>query len=135
MSASGGATWSGGGWVLRISFETSENCGGSNANVQSGYASRRVCLTAPSRLTVRMSGNVETHNAGYELADARVDGGIICAGGSYGELGQCAMREANADGSVDLEAGDHLIELSASTVDELYHSGAYWRYDLSWEPL
>jgi hypothetical protein len=82
-----------------------------------------------------MSGNVETHNAGYELADARVDGGIICAGGSYGELGQCAMREANADGSVDLEAGDHLIELSASTVDELYHTGAYWRYDLSWEPL
>ena len=45
------------------------------------------------------------------------------------------MRQANADGSIDLDVGDHLIELSASTVDELYHTGAYWRYDLSWEPL
>jgi hypothetical protein len=110
---------------MRIDFETSANCGGENASVQSGYASRLVCLTAPSRLTIRMSGNVETHNAGYELADARVDGGIICAGGSYGELGECAMREANADGSIELDVGNHLIELSASTVDELYHTGAY----------
>lgn len=133
--ASNGATWSGDDLVLRISFEDSENCGGTNNQTQSGTASRRVCLEAPMRLTVQMVGLVETQNDGFEEAESRVDGQVVASGGSYGEEGGCVMRENSAQGSIDLPAGGHWIELSASTNDGLYHVGAYWEFTLTWEPL
>jgi hypothetical protein len=135
MEAFGGASWSGDGWSVRIGFEDSENCGGPNANTQSGTASRRVCLSTPQRLTISMTGLVETQNAGFEEAEARVNGQVVASGGSYEEGGGCTMREATANGSIDLPAGEHLIELSASTNDPLYHVGAYWQFDFTWEPL
>ncbi len=82
-----------------------------------------------------MTGLVETQNAGYEQGEARVNGQSVASGGSYQEGGGCAMREATASGSIDLPAGEHLIELSASTNDPLYHVGAYWQFDFTWEPL
>jgi hypothetical protein len=82
-----------------------------------------------------MTGLVETQNAGYEEAEAHVNGQVVASGGSYGESGGCTMRETAAGGSIDLPAGEHLIELSASTNDPLYHVGAYWQFDLTWEPL
>lgn len=135
MQASGGATWSGDGWSVRISFEDSYVCGGPNANTQSGTASRRVCLNAPKRLTVHMTGNVERQDFGFEYGETRVNGAVIASGGSVGEGLGCAMTTVNADGSIDLPAGEHLIELSASTNDPLYHVGAYWQFDFTWESL
>jgi hypothetical protein len=82
-----------------------------------------------------MIGLVETQNAGYEYAAVRVNGQVIAEGGSYEEGGGCTMREATAAGSIDLPAGEHLIELFSSTNDERYHVGAYWQFDFTWEPL
>jgi hypothetical protein len=121
--------------VVRISFEDSANCGGSNALTQHGTATRRVCLDVPMRLTIQMVGLVETQNAGFEVAEARVDGQLVASGSSFGEEGGCVMRETSDQGSIDLAAGEHLIELSASTNDELYHVGAYWEFTFSWELL
>jgi hypothetical protein len=135
MDVVGGASWSGGGWSVRISFEDSENCGGPNANTQSGIASRRVCLSTPQRLSIHMTGVVERQDYGYETAEARVNGTPVASGGSVGEGLGCAMTTVNVNGSIDLPAGEHLIELSASTNDPLYHVGAYWQFDFTWEPL
>ncbi len=135
MDVVGGASWSGGGWSVRISFEDSENCGGPNANTQSGTASRRVCLSTPQRLSIHMTGVVERQDYGYETAEARVNGTPVVSGGSVGEGLGCAMTTVNADGSIDLSVGEHLIELSASMNDPRYHVGAYWQFDFTWEPL
>jgi hypothetical protein len=82
-----------------------------------------------------MTGLVETQNGGFEQAEARVNGQVVASGGSYEEGGGCTMREATASGFIDVSAGEHLIELSASTNDPLYHVGAYWQFDFTWEPL
>jgi hypothetical protein len=135
MEAFGGASWSGDGWSVRIDFEDSANCGGSNFETQYGFASRRVCLSAPKRLTVHMTGNVERQDFGFDYGETRVNGALVASGGSVGEGLGCAMTIVNADGSIDLPAGDHLIELYSSTNDPLYHVGAYWQFDFTWEPL
>jgi hypothetical protein len=131
----GGAWWSGSGWSIRINYEDSTECGGTNFNTQGGSAIRRVCLSRPRRLIVTMTGMVETHRAGYELAYVYVNNLLVAWGQSYEENGGCTMREATASGFIDLPAGEHLIELWSSTGDELYHVGAYWQFDFSWEPL
>jgi hypothetical protein len=82
-----------------------------------------------------MTGVVERQDYGYETAEARVNGTPVASGGSVGEGLGCAMTTVNVDGSIDLPAGEHLIELSASTNDPLYHVGAYWQFDFTWEPL
>jgi hypothetical protein len=135
MEAFGGATWSGGGWSVRIDFEDSYVCGGSNFNTQTGTASRRVCLSVPTRLTVQMIGMVERQDFGFEYAEARVNGMPIASGGSLGEGLGCAMAPTSAFGTIDLPAGEHLIELFSSTNDPLYHVGAFWEFHFTWEPL
>ena len=122
-------------WSVRIGFDDSKNCAGMNANTQSGTASRRVCLSTPQRLTINMTGYVETQNGGFEHAEARVNGQVVASGGSYEEGSGCTMREATASGFSDVSAGEHLIELSASTNDRLYHVGAFWEFHFTWEPL
>jgi hypothetical protein len=82
-----------------------------------------------------MTGFVETQNGGFEQAEARVNGQVVASGGSYEEGGGCTMRAATASGSIDLSPGEHVIKLSASTIDPLYHVGAYWQFDFTWEPL
>lgn len=135
MNAFNGAAWSGGGWSVRIDFEDSANCGGTNFNTQFGFASRRVCLCVPTRLTVQMLGHVERQDFGFEQASARVNGMVIAAGGSIGEGLGCAMGPASAFGIIVLPTGEHLIELFSSTNDPLYHVGAFWEFYFTWEPL
>ena len=130
-----GAAWTGDGWSLRISFEDSQNCGGPNGTTQSGTASRRVCLCVPMRLTINMVGVVERQDFGYEQAAALVNGLPVCTGGSVGEGLGCEMTTVTPSGSIDLPPGEHLIELTASTVDPQYHVGAYWEFNFTWEPL
>jgi hypothetical protein len=133
--AFGGTVWTGEGWLLRIAFEDSANCGGPNPNTQFGTASRRVCLCVPMRLTINMVGVVERQDTGYEQAETRVNGVVIASGASVGEQLGCAMAPAFAVGSIDLPPGEHLIELFASTIDPQYHVGAYWEFNFTWEPL
>lgn len=87
------------------------------------------------RLTVLMSGFVERQDTGYEQAETRVNGVVVASGASVGEQLGCAMAPAFAVGSIDLPPGEHLIELFASTIDGMFHVGAFWNFNLSWEPL
>ncbi len=135
MAAFSGATWTGDGWSLRISFEDSQNCGGPNGTTQSGTATRQVCICVPMRLTISMVGVVERQDFGYEQASARVNGMPVAMGGSVGEGLGCAMTTVTPSGSIDLPPGEHLIELDASTIDGAYHVGAFWEFNLNWELL
>lgn len=82
-----------------------------------------------------MVGVVERQDFGYEQASARVNGQPVCSGGSVGEGLGCAMTTVTPSGSIDLSPGEHVIELSASTIDSQYHVGAYWEFNFTWEPL
>jgi hypothetical protein len=106
-----------------------------NNNTQSGTALRRVRLDTPQRLRVSMAGLVETQNVGRDRAEVRVNGQLVASGASYQVGGGCAMAPAFAAGSIDLPPGEHLIELFASTVDPLFHVGAFWQFNFTWEPL
>jgi hypothetical protein len=133
--AQNGAAWTGDEWTLRISFQDSGNCGGPNNFTQFGTATRTVCLNGPARLTVHMVGRVERQDFGFEYGEARVNGMLICSGGSFGEGLGCAMADNTADGTIDLTPGEHLVELYANTNDQLYHVGAYWEFQMVWEAL
>jgi hypothetical protein len=121
------------GWSVRISFGNSYVNGGPNANTQTGTASRSVCLNAPKRLTVHMTRNVERQDFGFDHSETCVNGALVATGGSVGEGLGCAMTTVNADGSIDLPAGDHLIKLYTSTNDPLDHVGAYREFNFNWE--
>jgi hypothetical protein len=87
------------------------------------------------RLTVSMVGFVERHRTGRERAETRVNGVVIASGASVGQQLGCVMAPAFAAGSIDLPPGEHLIELFASTIDPLFHVGAFWEFNFTWEPL
>jgi hypothetical protein len=82
-----------------------------------------------------MIGVVERQDAGYEQAEARVNGVPVATGGSVGEGLGCAMAAVSAGGVIDLPPGEHVIELFSSTIDPQYHVGAYWEFNFTWEPL
>jgi len=111
------------------------NCGGPNGDVQFGTVARTVCLCAPTRLTAILSGLVERQDLGYEQAVAAVNGVVVAVGGSFGEGLGCAMAPTTAVGFIDLPPGEHRVELFASTVDGNFHVGAFWNFNLIWEPL
>ena len=106
-----------------------------NATIQQGIATRHVCLCAETKLTINMNGVTEQNDANFEVGVAKVNGTTICSGASVDNNLLCEMINASASGFVILPAGEHDIELTASTVDALFHVGCYWEFSFIWEVL
>lgn len=134
---------------LKIEFEDSASgeCGGTCGIGQSINLYTKIETRADGGvLTADLTGNVETYNPGFERLtvtinasdgssvsktiqsvknrqfDANSDGtNIPCD-----QLGDCCQMEIVSDSmSINLPKGCHTIEVSSSTIDELWHKNAY----------
>lgn len=132
--AEGGATWSSAGDALRLDFEDSVNCGGSDPAPQFGSVKIAVTLFTPRELTATLTGRVERENEGFDIGRILVDGHLLCELQGTGEHLGCAMADLTRSASMALDAGEHLVELVGNTVDELFHVGAYFEYLVSLAP-
>jgi len=136
-------TISSGGWQItdngnsiRFNIEDSVNCGGSNANIQRGIATATINVTGGIRImTVSLSGLAERQSTGFESMKLALDGITIISstspGGNLGCLMGPVVVSTLVNGPYLIPAGIHTLVLSFSTVDALYHKGAFYLCQLT----
>lgn len=120
---------------VRIGFEDSLNCGGTNEAIQGGVAT--TCAIAPydGCLAITATGNVETHSTGYDRITITVNDVEVLTQASINEGGDCAMEQITVSANFDVAAGDVVnIRVGASTIDWLFHVGAYWDVKFEFKP-
>ncbi|NLX99278.1 MAG: DUF2924 domain-containing protein [Rhodopirellula sp.] len=90
-------------------------------------------------LTVSWSGMGETEDPNYELMSLSVDGGLVGSAhapggnlGCNGGMGPVVSNPAPPQ-QVTLQPGAHTLFIDATTNDPLYHFGAWYRFDLTFE--
>jgi len=125
---------------LRIDLEDSENCGGSNENVQSGTATATIAVVgADVSLGFSFSGIAEMQDTGYENISFYLDGERVAQATSPGGNLECEMGASVVTYWVDppyiLEAGNHTFLVEFSSGDSLYHVGSYYQADLTCQTL
>lgn len=116
---------------IRINFARSVDCGGSNNEIQSGYACTRLILTQPTTVRFALVGQTEEARAGYETIDVRLNQAIIMSGASTGGGGFCGGHRHVQVLDMTLDAGEYLIELMATTVDHIDHLASFWAFSIS----
>lgn len=129
-----GASWTQpAGNAVRIGFQDSDDCGGTNGLRQSGTATMTLTLSQPQTLSVAMSGLVERFGtAGLDRGAVTVDGVPLLSAASTAAPGApCAMAPMSLSGSVSLAPGTHTIVASGDTMDGLSHVGAFWSFTVT----
>jgi len=133
---------------LRMSFENDYNCAipPYNPNNQIGTAEAVIWVSCPRRMTVAWSGMGERKHPSlsdptiYELMSLFVDdalvgsahspgGGLGCEAPVAGVVSDPALPQ-----SIVLQTGIHRLRITTETRDENYHIGAYYRFNLSFDP-
>lgn len=119
-----------------IRFEDSANCGGTNDRVQSGTAIAKFQLRSRRQLTLNLTGRVETQNPGFERISVSLKQGgrvtTLLSAQSTGANGGCAMEDKalGMGMSRSLPPGRYELRIESSTIDGLFHSGAYWKTEI-----
>jgi hypothetical protein len=127
----GGASWTQpAAGTVRIGFQDSDDCGGSNGQRQLGTATMTLTLTQTQTLSVTMSGLVEMLGTpGLDRGTVTVDGAPLLDAASTTTPGApCAMTPMGLSGSVVLGPGTHTIVASGDTVDGTSHVGGFWSF-------
>jgi hypothetical protein len=127
------------GYGLRIDWENSDNCGGSNSNTQKGNAAVTVTASQEEPIYVNWRGMAERHDTGFENMSIYIDGVLIgeatSPGGNLGcEMGNIVSTNYYPDGYT-LTAGEHEITITTTTGDGQYHLDAYYEFLFSKEPI
>jgi hypothetical protein len=133
--------WSifGDGLGLRLDWEDDDNCIGHNPYMQSATATAEIVVPVAMLMTVDWSGMGETEEADFELMSLHVDGDLIgsahAPGGGLGCEGGMApvVSDPPPPQQVTLQPGTHTLFIDATTNDELFHFGAWYRFDLTFE--
>jgi hypothetical protein len=131
FTQAGGASWTQpAANTVRIGFQDSDDCGGTNGLRQLGTATMTLTLAQPQTLTVTMSGLVERFGTpGLDFGGFTVDGAPLLSAASTTAPGSpCAMAGMSLSGSILLSAGTHTIVASGDTMDGLSHVGAFWSF-------
>jgi len=128
-----------GGLGLRLDWEDDKNCRNHNYNTQTATATAEIIVPQDTIMTVTWSGMGETQDPNYELMSLYVDGGLVgsahAPGGKLGCAGGMAPVVSNPapPQQVTLTPGTHTLFIDATTNDPLYHFGAWYRFDLTFE--
>ena len=123
---------------LRLSYENDYNCSGYNNYTQSGTATATIQSSVNLVMTVAWSGMGETQDPNYELMSLYVDGTLVgyahAPGGQLGCAGGVApvVSSPPPPQTVFLSANqNHLLVIDGTTNDQLYNTGAYYQFNLS----
>jgi len=127
-----------GGLGLRLDWEDDNNCRNHNPYTQSATATAEIIVPKAMILTVNWSGMGETQDPNYELMSLSVNGGLVgsahAPGGGQGCVGMGPVISNPAPPQqVTLQPGPHTLFIDATTNDPLYHFGAWYRFDLTFE--
>lgn len=138
------------GFRVRIDWENSANCGGSNSNRQIGTAVATIETDRDLLMTVTWSGKGEIQdpsdsNPGtYEhmallLDDEEIGmarspgGGFGCTDLDTGEHVRDVVSFPPSPQQVLVRTGTRVLRINADTVDGLYHIGAWYQFELTFE--
>lgn len=125
--AFGGATWHTiDTYHIRIDWEDSTNCGGSNSDIQTGDAELTYISPVAQTITVELSARIETQNAGFDGITLFLNGDEVYSHYSTEEGGSCAMEDFSDEISIDLVEGANVFRVEFDSVDPLYHVGGFW---------
>lgn len=128
--ATGGASWTTlGPYHIHIEWEDSQNCGGTNSDIQTGDAEITIISDEPQTVTVALTARIETQNAGFDGITLFVNGDEAYTHFSTEEGGSCAMEEFEDEIEIDLVEGANVIRVEFTTVDPLYHTDGFWDLD------
>lgn len=123
---------------LRLDWEDDQNC--RNHNPYTQYATATCQITVPKAMimTVNWSGMGETQDPNYELMSLYVNGGLVGSAHAPGGGQGCAgmgpvISNPPPPQQVLLNPGPHTLFIDATTNDPLYHFGAWYRFDLTFE--
>jgi len=127
-----------GGLGLRLDWEDDNNCRNHNPYTQSATATAEIIVPKAMILTVNWSGMGETQDPNYELMSLSVDGGLVGSAHAPGGGQGCAamgpvVSNPPPPQQVTLQPGPHTLFIDATTNDPLYHFGAWYRFDLTFE--
>lgn len=133
---SGGWQITNNGNTIRFNVEDSANCGGLNANIQSGTATAIINVTGKTKImAVSLSGLGELQAANFEVMKLTLDGILIISSTSPGTAGGClsgpVVVSTLVNGPYLLPVGIHTLTLTFSTVDRLFHKGAFYLCQLT----
>jgi chemotaxis protein CheY-P-specific phosphatase CheC len=124
---------------LRISYENSLDCGGTNDLIQSGTATATIIINQGARLKLLWTGLGEAEADAYERAEFFVNdvmiGNAHSPGGNKGcEMAAIVGKNYFPDGYT-LTAGSHILKILSTTQDNQFHVGAYYQFSLQLFPL
>ena len=125
---------------LRMSFENDGNCANFNHNTQIGTAEGIIVLSCARKMTVAWSGVGEPEDGGFELMSLLVNGDLVGSAKSPGgSLGCAPMLPVISDPPPPqvkvLQPGIHILRIETTTDDEFFHVGAFYQFDLTFDPL
>lgn len=123
---------------LRLDWEDDQNCRSHNPYTQYATATCQVTVPKAMIMTVNWSGMGETQDPNYELMSLYVNGGLVGSAHAPGGGQGCAgmgpvISNPPPPQQVLLNPGPHTLFIDATTNDPLYHFGAWYRFDLTFE--
>jgi len=123
---------------FRVSFEDDGvTCSGANQFIQVATAAAAIMVGSPTVMPVSWSGIVEWQNAGYDKMFLYVDDCQVASAESREEgrgcdyMGPPNSNPGSASVSISLDPGLHLLGITVETVDNRYHVGAYYQFELN----
>lgn len=123
------------GYGLRINWEDSMNCEGTNNKVQSGTASVSINVAVAQNINIIWSGLAELQDTGYENMELKIDGVLIGKATSAGGNQGCVMGDVISTNyypsGYPLTVGTHTISITSTTSDALYHVDSYYDFVLT----
>jgi hypothetical protein len=126
---------------LRLDWEDDWNCRFHNPYTQYATAACRITLPRAMIMTVSWSGMGERQAPWYDIMSLYVDGGLVGSAHAPGGFLGCAggmgpvLSDPPPPQQVLLNPGPHVLFIDATTNDPLYHFGAWYRFDLTFEEL
>ena len=123
---------------LRLDWEDDQNCRSHNPYTQYATATCQIIVPKAMIMTVNWSGMGETQDPNYELMSLYVNGGLVGSAHAPGGGQGCAgmgpvISNPPPPQQVLLNPGPHTLFIDATTNDPLYHFGAWYRFDLTFE--
>jgi hypothetical protein len=122
---------------LRIDFENDINCSKYNSNTQTSICKIFYNLSESSDVSISWTGLGETQDPCYDIVNIRVNGSLVAyahapGGGKGCGGGVGSVISSSAPPYVtNLKKGLNTIELSVTTNDPLFHTGAYYEFTIN----
>ena len=131
FSNDGGGKWSSSPGAIRFDFDNDPSCGGTNSNTQSGSATWTMTLAEATEITLSMNGKGEAgfeemtmNSDGVEVARVQASGGEGCGVAEGGTCSMCPVTMAPT--TLSLAAGEHTLEIHATTHDGIIQEDAFF---------